>query len=260
MSTLKKTKRLLKVVHELRKKCPWDKKQTHRTLIPYLIEEAYETVDAIESKSKVAMKEELGDVLLQVVLHAEIAAQKKQFTFEDIADGITEKMIHRHPHIFKKQKYKGLKEHLQNWERMKKEEKPDRLMLDGIPKALPSLQLSQRYGEIAASVGFDWPNIAGVLEKVEEEFGELKDEMVAKPINKDALEMEMGDLFFTLTRLSAHLGLDAERCVRRSAEKFKMRFSELERKKKALGKALPEFSLEELEEEWKKIKNESAHS
>lgn len=155
-ANLKETQRLLKVVGELRKKCPWDRKQTHQTLVPYMLEEAYETVDAIETKKPDLLREELGDVLLQIALHAEIAREKGRFSFEDVAKSITDKMIHRHPDIYQKTRVRDMKDHLRNWTRLKNQEKPKRGLLQGIPKALPSLQRAQRYGEIASSVGFDW--------------------------------------------------------------------------------------------------------
>src|SRR5208283_2582430 len=145
------------IVHRLRRECPWDRKQTHRSLVPYLLEEAYETVDAIESRKSDLLREELGDLLLQVVLHAELCDEKGEFSFEDVARAIGEKMVRRHPHVFEKQgkkKSTDPKEHQKNWTRLKSKEKPERSLLGGIPHAMPALQLAQRYGEIASSVGF----------------------------------------------------------------------------------------------------------
>jgi len=246
--------RLLRVVHDLRTRCPWDKKQTHRSLIPYLIEEAYEAVQAIEEGSKTALKEELGDVLLQVVLHAEIAREKGDFTFEEVAQAISEKMIERHPHVYKNVQVKGVKDLLKNWSRLKKEEKPDLSLLAGIPKALPGLHLAQRYGEIAASVGFDWPNTVGVFDKLKEELAELESEMKRKRRVQRDIEMEMGDVLFVLTRLAAHLKLDAERALKQSCDKFATRFHALETAVAKKGKKLTDCKLEEMESIWQHIK------
>jgi len=251
---MKKTKKLLDVVTRLRKECPWDRKQTHKTLIPYLLEEAYETIDAIESKDESQLREELGDLLLQIVLHSEISRQRGDFSFEDVADSITKKMIRRHPHIFSDAKIQSAEEQTKNWSKLKSQEKPDRSLLAGTPKALPALQLSQRYGEIAASVNFDWKSVAGVMEKVEEELGELKAEIRKKPRKRPSLEMEFGDLIFTLTRLAGHLGIDAERAARRSAAKFETRFGRMEKWAKKKGTLLSDYSLDELEEVWGKAK------
>jgi MazG family protein len=251
---LKETNRLLDVVHQLRKECPWDRKQTHKSLIPYLIEEAYETVSAIEEKSRDELREELGDLLLQIVLHSEISDEKGHFDFEDVAKSITEKMIRRHPHIFADAKIKSAKAQTKSWSKIKALENPDRSLLAGLPKALPALQLAQRYGEIAASVGFDWENAAGVLEKVHEELEEVIIEMNRRPRRQSAVEMELGDLLFTITRLAGHLNVDAERALRKSSQKFEDRFGRLEKEMKARGKLLSDCKMPELEEVWQKIK------
>lgn len=251
---MKETRRLLKVIHELRRKCPWDRKQTHKSLIPYLLEEAHETIEAIEEKNDEKFKEELGDLLLQVVLHTEIARERKKFSFEDVARSLTEKMIRRHPHIYKKAKIKDVKSQLKNWSKLKYEEEPQRSLLGGVPKMLPALQLSQRYGEIAASVGFDWPGAKEVLVKVKEEMSEFERELKRKRRNQDDVEMEFGDLLFTLTRLAGHLNIDAERSLRKSAAKFAHRFGKLELEKKAQNKKLTDFTLAELESAWQRVK------
>lgn len=257
---LPETSKLLKVVERLRKDCPWDRKQTHRTLIPYLLEEAYETIDAIEKKDRSSLKEELGDLLLQITLHAEIARQRGQFTFEDVANSIQEKMVRRHPHVFgdgkgpNGKKVKTADEQMKNWSKMKKKERPDRSLLAGTPRAMPALQLAQRYGEIAASVNFDWPNIERVLEKVDEELQELRVEIKRRKRKRADLEMELGDLLFVLTRLASHLDLDAERALRASCEKFQTRFEKLERHFRDARAPLAEASLEEMERVWQRVK------
>ncbi|MFM8316657.1 MAG: nucleoside triphosphate pyrophosphohydrolase [Deltaproteobacteria bacterium] len=246
---------MLKVVHDLRTQCPWDRKQTHQTLAKYLLEEAYEAVDAIHSKNKTALKEELGDVLLQVALHSEIAAEKNKFNFEDVAEYISEKMIRRHPHIYAKEKVLDYKSHMKNWTALKQKEKPKRKLLEGTPKGLPGLQLSQRYGEIASSVGFDWNNEKQVMKKVREELQELQKAIAQK--SKEDTEEELGDLLFTLTSLARHCHVDAEASIRKAAEKFRRRIETVEKIKKKQKKTLGECTPQELEAAWKKVKKSS---
>jgi XTP/dITP diphosphohydrolase len=253
---LTETARLLQVVHELRTQCPWDKKQTHKTLRRYLLEEAYEAADAIETGKSDLLTEELGDVLLQVALHAEIASETKKFDFEKIAKAISAKMIRRHPHIYAKEKAAlDEKTHLKNWTKLKEKEKPKSSLLEGIPKAMPALALAQRYGEIAASVGFDWHCEQDVLEKVDEEFQELLDELNAKNPKMERIEMELGDVLFTLTQFARHLKLDAEGALKRSTAKFESRFTALEKKKKKEGKRLSDCPPDELEKDWGLVKS-----
>ncbi len=254
--SLKETGRLLEVVHRLRKECPWDRKQTHKSLIPYLIEEAYEAVGAIESKSRDQMREELGDVLLQIVLHSEIAAERGNFTFEEVANAVAEKMVRRHPHVFGNAVVKNAKDQLKNWSKLKDAEKPNRSLLAGTPKAMPALQLAQRYGEIAASVNFDWPSAEAVMEKVDEELAELKVEIERKTRRQEDMEMELGDFLFTITRLAAHLKIDSERALRKACGKFESRFGRLEKEFKKRKTPMADSPLEELEEAWQKIKRE----
>lgn len=252
---LPETQRLVKVVSELRAKCPWDRKQTHRTLVPYLVEEAYETIDAIEANDGDSLREELGDLLLQVILHAELERQKKRFTIEDVARDIADKMVRRHPHIYgDRRQAKNLKDHTRTWTQLKEKEKPKKLLLEGTPKALPGLQLSQRYGEIAGSVGFDWERADEVLAKVKEELGELEAELRRKKRDRRALELELGDLLFSLANLARHLGLDADAAARKSAAKFHDRFTRLEKAKRREGKRLADCTMAELEAAWQSLK------
>lgn len=253
---LSETRRLLEVVHSLRRKCPWDRKQTHRSLVPYLLEEAYETVEAIESGKKDAMREELGDLLLQIVLHAEIASEGEGFAFEQVARAIADKMVRRHPHVFGSTRYKGVKDHSKRWTELKAKEKPKRSLLEGIPKAMPALQLAQRYGEIAGSVGFDWKNAEQVLKKVREELRELEQEVKRRNRDRSAIEGELGDLCFALAQFARHTGLNAERAARRGAIKFSRRFERVERMKKREGRLVSDCSVAELERAWEQVKRE----
>jgi tetrapyrrole methylase family protein / MazG family protein len=259
-SKLKETGRLLKVVGELRRKCPWDRKQTHQTLSQYMLEEAYETVDAIEGKKPDALREELGDVLLQVALHSEIASEKGKFSFEDVARSITDKMIRRHPDIYEKARTRDMKDHLRNWTRLKSLEKPKRGRLEGIPRALPSLQRAQRYGEIASSVGFDWKDSASVLAKARAEIKKLEAESQKKKPDVKKLADDFGDLMFALGNFGRHLGLDAEAAARTGAQKFADRFSRAEQALAATGKPLAECSRKDWDAAWKKAKSKAKRS
>lgn len=252
MTKKKKTQiqQFVEVVRRLRKECPWDKKQTHKTLIPYLLEESHEAIEAIEKGKTESIKEELGDVLLQVVLHSVIAEQKDKFDFEDVAKAIKDKMIVRHPHVFSTAKITTAEEQTKNWSKMKSKEKKS--LLSGTPRSLPALQLSQRYGEIAASVNFDWPNADEVMKKVDEELAEVKEAMQKK--NKEELELEIGDLLFTITRLAAHKDIDAERALKKSAAKFENRFQTMETLVKKQGKSLSDMNLEQLDQVWNQVK------
>lgn len=251
MQSIPHTEKLLSIVAELRRKCPWDRKQTHRTLIPYLMEEAFEAVDAIRDGDAKALCEELGDVLLQVVLHAEIAAEKGAFDFEQVARGIGEKMVRRHPHVWGDESGEG-RDHSKRWTELKQQEKPKRSMLEGTPRSMPALQLAQRYGEIASSVGFDWEDADGVWKKLEEEIGELRRELKSRKRDKKRMADELGDVAFCLANLARHLGLNAEVASRGAAEKFARRFQAME--KNHDRKQLSRMSPEEWEAAWQKAK------
>jgi len=247
--------RFVKIVYQLRRKCPWDRKQTHRSLVRYLVEEAYETIAAIESGEAAALREELGDLLLQVVLHAEIAREQEGFGIEDVARGIAEKMIRRHPHVFGNEKAKSdPRGHDRRWSQLKAKEKPGRGLLEGIPRALPGLALGQRYGEIASSVGFDWSKPSQVLAKVREEIDELEVELGRRRRSRARIEAELGDLLFSLANLARHLGIDGDACARKGALKFGSRFEKMERIARGEGVKLDDRGAAELEALWKRVK------
>ncbi len=250
--TTLQTRKLLGIVAELRKKCPWDRKQTHKTLIPYLLEEAYEAIEAIREGDAQSLKEELGDLLLQVVLHAEIASEKMGFGFEEIAQAIGEKMVRRHPHVFEGERTGSRKQHSQRWTELKQKEKPKRSLLEGTPRSMPALQLGQRYGEITSSVGFDWGNVNGVWDKLEEEVEELRREIKARKRNRARIAEELGDVLFTLSNLARHLGLNAEEVGRQACAKFRKRFEKVE--KLVDLKAAPKVSITQWEQAWEKAK------
>ena len=227
--------------------CPWDLEQTHKTLLPYCIEEAYEVADAIENNDLKELKEELGDLMLQIVLHSQIASEEKAFTIENVLTDISEKMIRRHPHVFGDKKISSSKEVIDQWSDLKKKE--GKKVLDGIPKHAPQLFRSQKIGDKVASVGFDWKKIDDVWEKVREETKEVED---SKTVSEK--EEELGDLLFSLVQWSRHLQIDAERCLLKSNQKFTKRFEWMERLVAHDQKQMKELSIEEWEAYWQKAK------
>ena len=230
----KKFERLVEIVRLLRapEGCPWDREQTHLSLRPCLIEETYELVESIEKTDFAGMKEELGDILLHVLFHADIQHEKDGFNIGEVIDKISEKLIRRHPHVFADVEVNGTDEVLHNWENIKlserKCENENASLLDGIPKSMPALLVAQRMQEKAARIGFDWTEVKDVLSKVEEEIGEIK-ETVAHG-DSDRIEDEIGDLLFALTNLARFQKLNAEMALRRTNEKFSRRFRHIEEK------------------------------
>jgi tetrapyrrole methylase family protein/MazG family protein/ATP diphosphatase len=208
--------------------CPWDREQTFESLRRYVLEEACEVIDAIESGSRDALREELGDLLLQVVFQAELARREGAFGPDDVVTAIVDKLVSRHPHVFGDLDAKDADEVLQNWERLKAKEKAGRGLLDGVPRSLPSLTRAQRIGEKVARVGFDWADAAGSRRKVHEEIGEL-DEAIAAG-DGAAIEEELGDVLFALVNLARHVRVDAEGALRRTIDKFTRRFAHVERR------------------------------
>jgi len=206
--------------------CPWDREQSFETLRKYVLEEACEVIDAIDSGSMSHLREELGDLLLQVVFQAELARRQSSFAIDDVIASIVDKLVRRHPHVFADGSAKDATEVLQNWERIKAEEKQGRRVLEGVPRSLPALTRAQRIGEKVSRVGFDWSDRAGSRAKVAEEVGEL-DEAIASG-DRDAIEAELGDTLFALVNLARHLELDAEGALRRTVDKFTRRFAHVE--------------------------------
>ena len=243
--------RLVNIVKKLRAPngCEWDKEQTHESLIPYLIEETYEVVESIEEKNYKLLKEELGDLLLHVIFQIDIANDNKEFNLDDVIDGICEKLIRRHPHIFYDKKDPRYRE--ENWEVSKKKEKKRSSVLDGVPKKLPQLIRSSRIQEKAASVGFDWENKNQVLLKVDEEILELKDAI----LKNEGIDEEIGDVLFTIVNLSRHLGYDADSSLKKSIEKFSKRFKKIEKDLKTKNIKIEDLDLEQLDEIWEKNKH-----
>ncbi len=247
---------LIEIMARLRRSCPWDREQTHRTLVPYLIEETYEVVEAIELNDETALSEELGDLLLQIVFHAQIGSETGRFTSADVIDALSNKMIRRHPHVFGEAVIEDVDAQWKNWERLKAEEttgRKRRSRLDGIPKHLGAMQRGQRMQEKAARVGFDWPAASQILDKLVEELRELAEARRAKQDDPHVRE-ELGDVFFTLVNLSRALGIDAEAAMREANDKFYKRFSFMEARAAKEGRSLADMTLDELEELWKLAK------
>jgi len=229
--------------------CPWDREQTHQTLRKHLLEEAYETIAAIDSSDFNSMREEFGDLLLQVVLQAQIANEEGQFNINQVIQGIYSKIIRRHPHVFGDLKLEGVQGVLANWEKLKEQErgkkKDGKGLLDGVPVALPALSQAQEYQDRAARVGFDWPQIDGVLDKVREEIEEIK---IAE--SDFELASEIGDLFFALVNVARWKNVDAESALRQTNKKFKQRFGYVEQEAKRDGRSLSDLTMEEMDVLW----------
>ena len=229
-------------------------------LVPYLIEETYEVVEAIEGDDESALCEELGDLLLQIVFHAQLGSETGKFTVADVIDALSNKMIRRHPHVFGDAVIEDVDTQWKNWEKLKAEEstgRKRRSRLDGIPKHLGALQRGQRMQEKAARVGFDWPAARGILDKLHEELGELEQAEREKQDDPHVRE-ELGDVFFTLVNLARAMGIDAEAAMREANEKFHKRFAFMEQHAAKDGKSLSDMSLDELEELWQLAKSQAA--
>ena len=236
--------------------CPWDREQTHASLKPYLVEEVYEVLEALDRADDAELRRELGDVLLQVVFHAQIASEEGRFSIEEVCRAIVDKLIRRHPHIFGETQVEGAEQVVTNWERIKQaerqeEDKPDSV-LEGVPRQLPSLLRAQRIQHKAARVGFDWKELDGPLGKVEEEFGELR--RACQGGTPQELEEEFGDLLFALVNTSRFLKIDAEEALRGAVDKFERRFRAVEAIFRARGRQLQECTLEEMDEVWDQVK------
>jgi tetrapyrrole methylase family protein/MazG family protein/ATP diphosphatase len=240
--------------------CPWDREQTLESLRKYVLEEACEVIDAIDAKDRAQLREELGDLLLQVVFQAELARREGSFAIDDVIEAIVAKLVHRHPHVFGELEVSGATEVLTNWEKLKAQEKKEkgakRGVLSGVPRALPALVRAQRVGEKVARVGFDWADAAGSAAKVREEIGEL--EAAIARADTDAVEEELGDALFALVNLARHLQIDAEAALRRTIEKFVGRFDHVEARVEeehgGWGEPGTKLPLEVLDRYWEEAK------
>ncbi|MGI8905536.1 MAG: nucleoside triphosphate pyrophosphohydrolase [Candidatus Sumerlaeaceae bacterium] len=275
-------RRLVRIMERLQEPdgCPWDLEQTHASLKPYMIEEAYEALDAIDRGDDVALAEELGDVLLQVVFHSVLAKRTGRFSIDDVSHAAATKMVRRHPHVFGEMEAKTAADVLHNWENLKAAERqqkaaagatssvdiesPSPSILAHVPRNLPSLLRAQRLQEKAARVGFDWPDAMGVLDKIEEEIRELREALRAQTQPADPkpearnpeIVLELGDVLFSLVNLSRFLKLDAEECLRQTCNKFQARFEFIEANTHAQQRKLESLTLEEMDRLWNNAKEQ----
>lgn len=250
-----KFQNLIDIMEKLRSEegCPWDRVQNHDTLKRYLLEETYELIEAIEKKDYEGIKEELGDLLLQIVFHSKIAKDEGRFDIEDVIDIISQKMIRRHPHVFGNEDFKTPEEVLNQWDDRKKQEgKLSDSILDGIPSTLPSLLRAYKIQSRAAKVGFDWESVGGIFDKISEEVDELKEAINLK--EKEKIEEEIGDILFSIVNLARFLKVDPETALRKTNKKFEKRFRELEKIAKNKGKKLNEMSLQDMDIIWDELK------
>lgn len=246
--------RLVAIMKILRSEegCAWDRKQTHKSLLPYLIEEAYEVHEAVENEDYLHLKEELGDLVCQAIFHAQLADERNDFNINDSLNHIVDKLIKRHPHVFDEKKDLKPQEVRDQWEKIKVESGEKKSVLGGLPKSMPALTMAFRIGEKAGGVGFDWNSPKDVLDKIDEEIKELKEEIKNSDIEK--ISNELGDLLFAIASLSRKLDINPELSLKNALNKFTDRFHLLEDEVKKSGKLFDDYSLEELERIWQKVK------
>ena len=265
---------LIKLMERLRRPggCPWDRKQTHQSIARNLLEEAHETYEAIFDNDPTHLMEELGDLLLQVIFHSQIAEEKKQFTVDDVCRVIHEKLVRRHPHVFSDLKLNSATAVIKNWEKIKMQERKEKGsnqgVLDGIPNSLPALIKAYRLGEKAGRVGFDWINAKQVWIKVREEWTELNKELTKRRSpspnpshrgrgNTSRIEEELGDLLFSLTQYARHTKIDPERALVQASNKFRGRFQKMEAAARRKGQTIASLSMAEKERAWNTAKRKS---
>ena len=247
--------------------CPWDREQDFADIARYTIEEAYEVADAIAKNDMAHLREELGDLLFQTVFHSRIAEEVGSFNLDDVTDDLVRKMVRRHPHVFGDAHERSAEQQVSEWEEVKAQERANKKgkndnkntsLLDDVALALPALMRAEKLQKRAARVGFDWPNLDGVVDKIVEEAQELKD--ASESQNADAIEDEMGDLLFAMTNLARKLGVDPEVALRRTNDKFTRRFKFVEASAEQGGKELSNMSLEDMDALWNKAKQEERRS
>lgn len=246
--------RLVKIMDELRAQCPWDKKQTIHTLRPLTIEETYELTDAITNNDWQNLKEELGDVLLHILFYSKIGSEEKQFELEDVINGICEKLIVRHPHIYGDVKVANEEEVKKNWEQIKLQTSKKKSVLSGVPSGLPAVIKATRIQEKAKQVGFEWENKEDVFKKIEEEIHELKEAVASN--NQAHIEEEFGDVLFSFINYARFLKVDAEGALEKTNQKFIHRFTSMEAIAAQQNKVLANMSLEEMDALWNEIKKQ----
>jgi MazG family protein len=253
---LEKLHQITSQLRDPEKGCPWDREQTFESIAHCAIEEAYEVVEAIENKDYEAFKNELGDLLFQVAFHSNIAEEMNLFTFDDVVDSITTKLINRHPHVFSDLSIEDSKAQTDQWERIKIEERKQKhginSILDDIGTNQPALNIAYKIGKRARSVGFDWSNVGGVIDKIEEEIEELK--VAINSGNQSNIEEEAGDLLFSIVSLSRHTSIDPESALRKANKKFDQRFRSMERALKESNREFSHMTERELDKLWENIK------
>ena len=245
-------KEFVKIVRRLRKECPWDREQTHQSIRHSLIEEAYEVVEALDENDLDALRKELGDLLLHVVMHATMAEQVGEFTLKDVVAGVSTKLIHRHPHVFGDTKAENLEQVRSNWERLKMKEGRTSV-LEGVPKGMPALQTALRVQERAAKVGFDWSDLGDVWKKVDEESREFRAALDSR--DEAQREGEFGDFLFALVNYARKVGINPENALRTTVSKFIRRFEFIEQETARAGKDIHASSLKEMDDLWNKAKS-----
>ena len=264
--SLEKFESLIEIVADLRgpEGCPWDKEQSHKTLAPYAVEETYELVEALEQQDDKKLKDELGDVLFQVALHAQLASERKAFTIDDVLKNLNEKMVRRHPHVFSDVKVENTEEVWKNWEKIKRDEKDAHAKrADGslkkqidIPEAIPALQRSYKIGVKTQKAGFDWSQPLEVFQKVKEEMLEVEVELRAK--DSKYLEAEIGDLLFSVAQLARHCGFEPEQTLRAANRKFLNRYEAMHQLCADRGTSFEKLSVNEKEDLWIEVKKQQA--
>lgn len=257
MTSIEKLLEVMRALRDPEGGCPWDMEQDFSTIAPYTIEEAYEVADAIEREDFDELRSELGDLLFQVVFYAQMAGEKGYFDFDDVAGGITEKMIRRHPHVFGSEEERTAGKVDGSWEEIKEQERsadPDGSALAGVTRALPALKRAQKLGKRAGRVGFDWPDRGGAREKIQEEMGELEDAVGTRDASH--IEEELGDVLFAVVNLARHLDVDPEKALTGANYKFERRFRAMEADIEAEGLKIDKMSLEQLDQHWRKAKKD----
>lgn len=259
---LKEFDEFVSIVKRLRNECPWDREQTHESVRHLLLEETYETIDAIDEKNYEALKKELGDLLLHVVFNAIIAEGNGNFTLKDVIESVNQKLISRHPHVFGETKVSGTDEILRNWESLKLNEDGRKSVLDGVPKNLPSLTRAYRVGEKSSKVGFDWDNADDSFKKIEEELKEFRELVKNRKKygdhysdeDKSELENELGDILFAIVNYSRFLEINPENALRKTIEKYIKRFRYIEEELAKTGKKITDSNLQEMDYYWNQSK------
>ena len=236
--------------------CPWDREQSYATIAPYTIEEAYEVADAIERNDRARLREELGDLLLQVVFHAQMAAEEGAFDFGDVVAAISDKLVRRHPHVFGDERVNSAAAQTRAWEQLKTAERTGKL-LDDVPRALPALRRAEKLTKRTATIGFDWPDAAAVRSKLDEELAELDAELAERregAANGQRVADELGDVLFALANLARHLQVDSETALHGANARFLTRFGHIEQRLAAAGRTLESATLEEMDALWDEAK------